>query len=659
MMQWPDGRVRPLLFDGSPLLSSAVLFGVDGHLHTGRDAAHLGRGNPERLEPYPKRRIDDDVVLLGPAEVLVRDLLAAVLGRVAVEAWRVAGQLGDVTLTHPAAWGPRRCALLVEAAERAGLGRVRLVAEPVAAATYFEHTMLEAFPPGSRVVVYDLGAGTCDITVLRRGPYGFDLVACDGLNDVGGLDVDAAIVAFLEATYGRLWTGAVSRRQVWEEVRGAKEMLSRTSGTVIAIPALSKEAPLGREQFDGLIGPVLRPTIALARSLIRDTAGAAAPGAPTAVVLVGGASRIPLVATLLTEATGTPPIVIEQPELVVAEGALHPTPVAAAGAGTDAVPGGTGGAPAGAPVSGAGGPVAPKPGPAAAVSGPGGTAAPAVGISSPAGPVIRGTQAPAESTSGPGGPAAAGAVPDGNGLAPDDPAPGNPAPGDGPAPARSGRPRAVVAAVVVGVLLAGVIGLLKWMAADNSGASGQPTATTSHPGGARSASGTPAPGKYAMAVLDEKLCTKVALGKLGTTYSSQSREPISTRAGNSSIGTTTCSISRRSQTQGSLSITVIAVVYAFTNQAVSSQKLAFDAATDTDPNVMTLTGIGEEAFATRAETTAVPWEMAYTADARDSNLRLEVLGITDIRTPSDEQMRQFARDLGEVAKSAIATLASG
>jgi molecular chaperone DnaK (HSP70) len=265
MMQWPDGRVRPLLFDGSPLLSSAVLLGVDGQLHTGRDAAHLGRGTPERLEPNPKRRIDDDVVLLGNAEVPVGALLSAVLGRVSVEARRVAGHLGDLTLTHPAAWGTRRCAQLVEAAERAGLGRGRLVAEPVAAATYFAHTMIDRFGLGSRAVVYDLGAGTCDITVLRRGPHGFDIVASDGLNDVGGLDVDAAIVAFLEATYGRLWTDAVSRRQVWEEVRNAKEMLSRSSGTVIAIPSLGKEAPLGREQFDGLIAPVLRPTIALAK----------------------------------------------------------------------------------------------------------------------------------------------------------------------------------------------------------------------------------------------------------------------------------------------------------------------------------------------------------------------------------------------------------
>src|SRR5690349_22768444 len=96
MLQQPDGRTRPLLFDGSPLLSSAVLLGPDGRLHVGRDAAHLARSSPERLEPNPKRRIDDDTVLLGDVAVPVRDLLGAILRRAGSEANRVAGPIGDL-----------------------------------------------------------------------------------------------------------------------------------------------------------------------------------------------------------------------------------------------------------------------------------------------------------------------------------------------------------------------------------------------------------------------------------------------------------------------------------------------------------------------------------------------------------------------------------
>src|SRR5689334_17534492 len=126
MLRWPDGRVRPLLFDGSPLLSSAVLLGTDGQLHTGRDAAHLARSAPERLEPNPKRRIDERAVLLGDTEVPVPELIATVLRRVANEARQVARGVQDVTLTHPTGWGPGRRAVLLDAAERAGLGHARL-----------------------------------------------------------------------------------------------------------------------------------------------------------------------------------------------------------------------------------------------------------------------------------------------------------------------------------------------------------------------------------------------------------------------------------------------------------------------------------------------------------------------------------------------------
>ena len=165
LLAWPDGRVRPLLFEGSPLLSSAVYAGRDGQLLVGRDAERSARLDPARFEPNPKRRVDEAEVLLGDRVYTVVDLIAAVLRRVAAEATRITGgPVGAVIVTSPASWGAARRAVLVEAAGRAGITRPALVAEPVAAATYFA-AVLDLRVPVGRCVV-----GTAGDRGRRRQP---------------------------------------------------------------------------------------------------------------------------------------------------------------------------------------------------------------------------------------------------------------------------------------------------------------------------------------------------------------------------------------------------------------------------------------------------------------------------------------------------------
>src|ERR671939_63657 len=71
MLRAPDGRMRPLLFGGAPLLPSAVYLDADGKILVGEDAEHSARLDPSRFEPNPKRRIDDGQVFLGDAELPV------------------------------------------------------------------------------------------------------------------------------------------------------------------------------------------------------------------------------------------------------------------------------------------------------------------------------------------------------------------------------------------------------------------------------------------------------------------------------------------------------------------------------------------------------------------------------------------------------------
>jgi hypothetical protein len=345
---------RPLLFEGSPTLRSAVFLDANGALLVGRDAERSARTSPDRFEPNPKRRIDEHSVLLGAAEIPVVDAVAAVLHRVATEARRVSGgPIGSVTLTYPAAWGPTRRQVLVQAAQRAGIPPTGLVPEPVAAAHSFLALAGGTIPVGAGIVVYDLGAGTFDASVVRRSPTGFEVVASEGLAQGGGLDIDAAIVAYLAAAQadraGDVWSRLLNpattedrraSRLLWDDVRSAKEQLSRASQTLIHIPLAGDDVPLGREQLERLARPILDATIATTRVALNN-AGLGASGV-AGIFLVGGGSRIPLVTTLLHQAFQHAPAITEQPELVVAEGGLRgpagPVPAVAAPAGAGGAP---------------------------------------------------------------------------------------------------------------------------------------------------------------------------------------------------------------------------------------------------------------------------------------------------------------------------------
>src|SRR5215475_12727563 len=151
VLRWSDGRARPLLFDGSPLLPSAIYAEPGGGaLVVGRGAVHSARLDPGRFEPNPKRRIDDSVLLLGDREVPLIQAVGAVLSRVNEELRRTVGQAGvEATLTCPASWGATRRLVLADAALAAGLGQVRLVPEPVAAATYFTQVLGREVPVGA------------------------------------------------------------------------------------------------------------------------------------------------------------------------------------------------------------------------------------------------------------------------------------------------------------------------------------------------------------------------------------------------------------------------------------------------------------------------------------------------------------------------------
>ncbi|MGW0431966.1 Hsp70 family protein [Micromonospora sp. NPDC003197] len=355
VLRWPDGRTRPLLFDGQPIMPAGVYLDEQGRLHVGRDAARLAQTDPGRYEPNPKRRVDEPAVLLGDREVPTVDLLGALLRAVAQAAVEAVGFLPPAVLTYPASWGVRRREVLATAVSRAGwppadptttpsgaagaFGGTVLVPEPVAAARYFADVLRRPVPVGAAIAVYDFGGGTLDIALVRNegvdrtGRARFAVIGSGGLAELGGLDLDAAIVEHLGALIAATDPQARQRlilpettaqwrdrRRFWDDVRGAKEMLSRATVAPIAVPGVEQALHLTRDELERLGTPLLRRGVAEAASVI--TQAGLVPHQLAGLFLVGGSSRVPLVARLLHAELGVAPTVLEQPELPVAEGSL-------------------------------------------------------------------------------------------------------------------------------------------------------------------------------------------------------------------------------------------------------------------------------------------------------------------------------------------------
>ncbi|TCP53243.1 chaperone protein HscA [Tamaricihabitans halophyticus] len=363
---------QAVVIDGAPLMSSAVYAAPDGTLFVGQEAERQAAVDPSRYEPNPKRRIDEGELLLGDTVLQVTEVVRAVLRRAVDEARRVANnaEVDVLVLTHPADWGAIRGRVLRQAAN--GLGReITLVPEPVAAAVFHaatfapadgnEHRTVEvSAQPGETLAVLDLGGGTVDVSVVRRTDPrqdpaharrgGFQVLATRGDPSFGGADIDQALLehvggtvaeadtaAWRELVEGRELPDRRRRRVLRQDVRGAKETLSRHAYTDVPMPPPFADAHVTRVDLEELITEPLSRAAELTVAAI-DEAGLR-PKQLTAIFLVGGSSRIPMIARLLHARTGVMPTTLDQPETVVARGALRAT---------TAEPDQTGGAPAGA-----------------------------------------------------------------------------------------------------------------------------------------------------------------------------------------------------------------------------------------------------------------------------------------------------------------------
>ncbi|MCC6669672.1 MAG: Fe-S protein assembly chaperone HscA [Planctomycetes bacterium] len=343
--------------DGNGLIPSVVTPLAGGGLLVGREAKALsldlpdrtihsikrliGRSGQEVLDearrlPYPVvvderglARVRIDGRLWSPEEISAR-----ILERVRDQAAAALGMpVRRAVITVPAYFDDAQRQATKDAAALAGLECLRIVNEPTAAS-------LAAGIDGSKdgnVLVYDLGGGTFDVSVLRIQSGVFRVLATAGNTHLGGDDFDHAlaerILAALAARQGPLRVAnAYAMQAVRRSAEGLKIALSSQDSATLHLDLGNGEATeftITRAEFEAMIAPWIDETMACVQRAVRDSGLAFAD--LDHVVLVGGSTRIPLVRRRIAELTGKTPNTEVDPDLSVALGAAIQADILAGG----------------------------------------------------------------------------------------------------------------------------------------------------------------------------------------------------------------------------------------------------------------------------------------------------------------------------------------
>jgi molecular chaperone DnaK len=311
-------------------VSSVVYLGEDGQVLVGEAAERRAVTNPERVVRGFKRRIGDDIPLIiggkpHPAPRIAAMVIRWVVDRVTErEGSRPAG----IVITHPAGWGAYKIQAVADAVRAAGLPDAVFRTEPVAAAT--SYASQERIERGTTIAVYDLGGGTFDVAIVRKsGASAFSVLGHpQGIEQLGGIDFDDAVFDHVATAVpalqeldaedpAALAATAALRRQCTE----AKEALSADTEVTIPVlaPGVQSQVRLVRSEFEDMIRPQVAETVEALRRVARS-AGLEPPDLD-AVLLVGGSSRVPLVAQLVSAELGRPIAVDADPQAAIALGA--------------------------------------------------------------------------------------------------------------------------------------------------------------------------------------------------------------------------------------------------------------------------------------------------------------------------------------------------
>jgi molecular chaperone DnaK len=319
--------------EGARTTPSVVAFAKNGEILVGEVAKRQAVTNVDRTIRSVKREMGTDWKREIDGKTFTPQQISAfVLQKLKRDAEAYLGEtITDAVVTTPAYFNDAQRQATKEAGEIAGLNVLRIVNEPTAAALAYG---LDKGEKDQTILVFDLGGGTFDVSLLEIGEGVVEVKATNGNNHLGGDDWDQKIVDWLvdrvKATHGLdLSKDKIAMQRVREAAERAKIELSSSTQTSISLPYIAQDAeknpvhvdePISRAQFEQMTSDLLGRCRPPFEQVIRD-AGISLDSIDH-VVLVGGSTRMPAVVDLVRELTGgKEPNKGVNPDEVVAVGA--------------------------------------------------------------------------------------------------------------------------------------------------------------------------------------------------------------------------------------------------------------------------------------------------------------------------------------------------
>ncbi len=317
--------------EGSRTTPSVVAFQKDGERLVGQVAKRQSVANADRTVISIKRHMGSDFkVNIDDKHYSPQEISAMILSKLKKDAEAYLGEsVKDAVITCPAYFSDSQRQATKDAGRIAGLNVLRVINEPTAAALAYG---LDKDTNSHKVIIYDLGGGTFDVSILDIGDGVFEVLATNGNCMLGGDDFDKRIIDWLVSDFKSkegidLSNDKMAMQRLKEAAEKAKIELSGMSSTNINLPFITADATgpkhldvtLTKQKFDAMTEDLVNATLEPLKKAMSD-AGLSY-GDIDKVILVGGSTRIPAVVEAVKKATGKEPFKGINPDECVAIGA--------------------------------------------------------------------------------------------------------------------------------------------------------------------------------------------------------------------------------------------------------------------------------------------------------------------------------------------------